>query len=267
MTNIRNSILIRNLSEVIVLAGSEKNVKIKCKFCRDKGIKGGCPKCQKALDKIVITQMQESDGIVTDEVTLANIPEFYRGRVWDKNELIQAHKELDGKNQFNTFVSQLSKVHSMFMEGTMPRSSAIIIAPRKFSKQIWANSCIQFGMQTGHKMLPVMSSNLIKITMANMFDRPGAQVLKNVGYTIDDIMTADCLFVNIDTGWQHINAFSLIDELMCMRSNFDRPTIFLSRFNIEEITKGDYNGTFKDAIDIGADVNRLRYPAIIQCTG
>lgn len=242
----------------------DKVKKIKCKFCRDVGKKGGCPKCGKQMDKIVVTSMQAADGIVTDEVTLANIPDYYRGRVWDKNELIQAHKELDGKNQFNTYVAQLDKIQKMFMEGKIPTSSIILIAPRKFSKQIWANSCIQFGMQTGHKMLPVMSSNLIKITMANMFDRPGSQVLKSVGYTIDDIITADCLFVNIDTGWQHMNAYSLIDELMCMRANFDRPTIFLSRFDIEELTKGDYNGTFKSAIDAGADVNRLRYPAIIQ---
>lgn len=246
---------------------SKPAVKIKCKYCRDKGIKGGCPKCNKVLDKIVVTTMQDVSGIVSDDVVVANIPTFYRGRVWDKNEIIQAHKDLDGKNQFNSFVSQLDKVHKMFMEGNIPSSSAIIIAPRKFSKQIWANSCIQFGMQTGHKMLPVMSSNLIKVAMANMFDRPNSQVLKNIGYTIDDLMTADCLFVNIDSGWQHVNAFSLIDELMCMRSNFDRPTFFLSRFDISELTKGDYKNTFKDAIDIGADVNRLRYPAIIQCSG
>ena len=242
------------------------SAKIKCKYCRDKGIKGGCPKCGKALDKIVVTNLQDTSGIVSDDVVVANIPAFYRGRVWDKNEVIQSHKDLDGKNQFNNFISQLDKVHRMFMEGNIPSSSAIIIAPRKFSKQIWANSCIQFGMQTGHKMLPVMSSNLIKVAMANMFDRPHSSVLKSIGYTIDDLMTADCLFVNIDTGWQHVNAYSLMDELMCMRSNFDRPTIFLSRFNIGELTKGDYNNTFKDAIDVGTDVNRLRYPVIIQCS-
>lgn len=247
------------------MAVADKAKKIECKFCRDKGKQGGCPKCGKHLEKIVETVMQKSDGIVTDEITLANIPEYYRGRVWDKNELIQSHKELDGKNQFSTFCTQLEKIQKIFQEGEIPNKSVILIAPRKFSKQIWANSCIQFGMKTGHKMLPVMSSNLIKVTMANMFDRPGSSVLKSIGYTIDDIITTDCLFVNIDTGWQHASAFSLMDELMCMRSNFDRPTIFLSRFNIEELTKNDYNGTFLKAIDAGSDVNRLRYPAIIQC--
>lgn len=239
--------------------------KIKCKFCRDIGKDGGCPKCGKAMNKIAETVMQTSGGIVTDDIVLANIPEFYRGRVWDKNELVQAHKELDGKNQFMSYVSQLDKVHAMFMEGTIPNKSAIIIAPRKFSKQTWANSCIQFGMKTGHKMLPVMSSNLIKIAMANMFDRPYSSVLKDIGYNIEDIMTADCLFVSIDSGYQHAYAYSLMDELMCMRANFDRPTIFLSRFNIEELTKGDRDKSFQDAFDIGSDVNRLRYPALIQC--
>ena len=239
--------------------------KVSCKYCRDKGIAGGCPKCGKVLDKLPVTVMQETSGIVTDEVTLANIPQYYRGRIWDKNELIANHKDIDGKAKFNNYIAQLDKLHKMFIDGSMPPGSAIIIAPRKFSKQIWANSCIQFGMKTGHKMLPVMSSNLIKVVLANMFDRPGASVLKQVGYTIEDIVTADCLFVSIDSGWQHMNAYSLMDELMCMRANFDRPTIFLSRFGIEELTKGDYNGTFKSALDASTDVNRLRYPVVIQC--
>ena len=93
----------------------DKSKKVTCKFCRDLGIKGGCPKCGKQLDKIVVTPMHETGGIVTDEVTLATIPEYYRGRVWDKNELIKAHKDLDGKNQFNTYVSQLDKIQKLFM--------------------------------------------------------------------------------------------------------------------------------------------------------
>lgn len=243
----------------------DKIKKIKCKYCRDVGIKGGCPRCGKHIENIIETVVHGHNGIVTDDTVLATIPEYYRNRVWDKNELIQAHKDLDGKNQFMNFVTQLERIQTIFMEGKVPNKSVLIIAPRRFSKQIWANSCIQFGMKFKHKILPVMSSNLIKITMANMFDRPGASVLKSVGYNIEDIITADCLFVSIDTGWQHINAYSIMDELMCMRSNFDRPTIFLSRFNIDELTKGDYTKSFMSAIDSSSDVNRLRYPAIIQC--
>lgn len=243
----------------------DKIVKVKCKYCRDVGIKGGCPKCGKQKDKIIETVLQKEAGIVTDDITLSKIPEYYRGKVWDKDTLIMSHKDIDGRSEFNTFVNQMNKVHEIFMNGEIPNKSAIFVAPRKFSKQIWANSCIQFGLKTGHKMLPVMSSNLLKVAMANMFERPSSSVLAEIGYNVEDIMTADCLFVSIDSGWQHTRAYSLIDELMCMRSQLDRPTIFISRFGLEDLTKGDYNKTFRDAINMDSDANRLRYPVYIQC--
>ena len=240
------------------------NKKIVCKQCRDRGLKGGCPRCGKVLEDIPVTILQNKDGVVTDDMVIATIPIYYRGNVWNKNIVIDAHKELDGKNAFDKFVSQLDKIHNIFVDGKIPNKSAIIIAPRTFSKQTWANSCIQFGMKSGHKMMPVMSSNLIKRSMANMIEKPNNKFLENLGYNLEDILTADCLFVTIDSGWQHESAYAIIDEVMCMRSGFDRPTIFLSRFSIEELTKRDYNGTFNSAISASDDVNRLRYPAVIQ---
>ena len=248
---------------------TDKIIKPKCKMCRDRGLKCGCPKCGKVLEKIIITDMQKTDGVIENETVTSHIPSHYRGLVWDKNELIQSHPELDGKMDFNRFVSQLDKAHQGFMNGVMPKTSAIIIAPRRFSKQTWANSCIQFGIKTGHKMFPVMSSNLVRVAMANMFDQYREKsIIENFGYTIEDLMTADCLFISIDSGTQVGSSYKLIDELMTMRANFDRPTIFLSRHTLKELTRNDRYNTFASAIDKSSgNVNRLRYPSIMQCSG
>lgn len=239
--------------------------KVGCKRCRDLGLEGGCPKCGKVKQFIPVTNLQTHDGLMdSNDKVIGSIPKYYIGLVWNKNELVSTHKEMDGKNKFNIYVEQLDKVHNIFIDGKVPNKSAIIIAPRKFSKQIWANSCIQFGMESGHKMLPVMSSNILKRTMALMTDRPRNNYLETLGYNIEDIITCDCLFVSIDGGWQRQSAYSLIDELIGMRAQFDRPTIFLSRYPIDELTKMDYGKTFNSIFDADSTVNRLRYPILIQ---
>ena len=240
--------------------------KVKCKRCRDMGVDGGCPKCGKILQHIPVTNLQASAGEFNNDGTLGNIPKYYIGLSWDKNELISTHKELEDRKHFNMFVERLDKLHNIFVGGKVPNKSVLLIAPRKFSKQIWANSCIQYGIKSGHKMLPVMSSNILKRTLSLMIERPKNSYLESLGYNIEDILTCDCLFVTIDSGWQRQSAYSLIDEVIGMRSQFDRPTIFMSRFPIDELTKMDYGKNFNSILDADNSVNRLRYPILIQYT-
>lgn len=251
-----------------VLDTNENKVKkVGCKRCRDLGLDGGCPKCGKIKQFIPVSNIQKHGGLMdSDSKVIGSIPSYYVGLSWEKNQLVSSHKEIEGKNKFNIYVEQLCKIHDVFVSGKIPNKSAIIIAPRKFSKQIWANSCIQFGMKSGHKMLPVLSSNVLKRTLALMTERPRNNYLETLGYNFEDIITCDCLFVSIDSGWQRQSAYSLIDEVIGMRSQFDRPTIFISRFSIEEITKADYNKTFNSILDADNSVNRLRYPIVIQYT-
>ena len=48
------------------------------------------------LEDIPVTILQNKDGVVTDDMVIATIPIYYRGNVWNKNIVIDAHKELDG---------------------------------------------------------------------------------------------------------------------------------------------------------------------------
>lgn len=236
----------------------------KCMRCRDKGLEGGCPKCGKNLKSVEMVVLNKHDGKMDDSNVLGTIPEYYRGKIWDKNIFMEYHNGDKDLSHVKHILSQMEKIHNIFINGKIPNKSIIMIAPKQYSKQIWAYSCIQFAHKNGYKVFPVMSSDLVKRVMTNMIEKQNSKFLKELGYNLEDILTADCLFVNIDTSWQRIQAYQVIDDLMCKRSNFDRPTIFLSRFGVDELCKADYDGTFKRSIVSDNTYNRLRYPAVIQ---
>lgn len=241
--------------------------KIKCYTCRDKGLKGGCPDCRKVLGKIDVWKIRNPEGIVDAEKVKLSIPTYYIGREWDVNELKLHHKEMDGDNQFDKYCDQLSKIHNIFVNGSVPNKSAIIIAPKQFSKKIWAYSCIQFGIQSGYKMLPVLSSQLTHRTLTMFTESTKSKLLDMIGYSLGDILTADCLFVTIDSGFNVGESYKIIDELMSLRANMDRSTIFISKFSIPEMTRYDDKKSFKPFIDSDSDLNRLMYPIVIQVNG
>lgn len=236
-----------------------------CLYCRGKGLPGGCKHCGKVEGKIIIHKSQETAGVMDNSHVIDFIPDFNKGLEWDSVKLKESTGHLMHSQNFNIFVESLNKIHEVYKKGSIFNKSIIIIAPRKRSKQTWAYSCIQQGIAHGYKMLPVLHTNLLSVALANMFDKPKDQsVIKTFGYNLEDLMTADALFVSVDSGWQKRNAYQLISQLMCMRADFNKPTVFLSRYSLLEMSEGDRNHEFMDCITQDKNVNRLRYPVVLQ---
>ncbi|GAA0101701.1 hypothetical protein UT300012_24160 [Paraclostridium bifermentans] len=239
-----------------------------CRTCGGKFdaryIETPCPSCGNTYGAPKPETLIENKEFVQKAKDLT-IPEQYIGRIWDKQVLLK-DKEDDATNRhFNRFVTQLERIHSIFENGLLPAKSAIIVAPPKCSKAVWAYSCMQLAVGKGFSVAPILDTIELKRLLVLAGEKPTTKLYGGINY--DEYMTSDVVFVTVTKTEYAYDAWKVILEILDRRSRRGLPTFILSRYDVKTMSRYDYNKQFDHVVDFNGNENPLKYPVIIQYTG
>lgn len=232
---------------------------VKCPYCGDRGKEDGCPKCGKDIKKIVVPEKQKEYFIRKAEYAL--IPEEYIGKAWSKQLIIDSHPELDKDLLFKTFVDRLDKMHEAYRSGILPRKSAIIQAPARMSKEIFAYSCMQMCMNRGITVAPIIDTLDLKRLIVLSAENPNYRIY-NIDY--DRYINSTVCFVSVTSTDRFSDALPVIRSLMSKRARLGLPTIILSRYGLKDLCQDSFDQDYESLVEQSASANRLKYPVIIS---
>ncbi len=231
---------------------------MQCYRCRDIGIEGGCPDCNK------VKEISGNPAVeVTEEVLdQYKVPKFYRASKWNSKVLSEAYPELATHRTFRDYISQLDKIYESFKSGNIPSQSVFIIAPPRRGKQVFAFSCMQAAINHGYACAPVLDSSEWRRLNLLATERPTSKELKTFGCTLEQVLNADILFLTVDKD-NFSGAYRAIESLIDKRSRRDKPTIVISRYSLEQMSFLDYDDNFKHIVDKTRRLNQLKYVGLI----
>lgn len=192
-------------------------------------------------------------------VPLDEIPKYYQGKVWDAKVFWRYHQELKSDMQAQEFVSQLEKVYKLFASGKLPTRSAIISAPTTFSKLTWCYSCMQAALAFGYTVAPVLDTSELKRLVVLSTE-------KSYSYnemSLDEYLSKDIVFVSVTKTEQRKGSASIIVDLLDKRARLGKPTFFISRYSIYELSYWDRVGDFAQIKSDEDSGDPLKIPAII----
>lgn len=244
----------------LLVADDSESKREHCLVCRDRGMPGGCPSCGRKNDS------RPEQIAVTEEILLDHsIPEQYKGIMWNETILRKDYQTLNESAGFNAYVSKLSRVYDIFEKGGIPKTSIVIMAPRRYGKMTWAYSCMQQALIHGYSVAPMLDNTQYSRLNILCSERPNSRYIRRLGYQIEDVDFADIVFMTVDKmNWA--GAFRVFDSLIDKRTRLGKPTFIISRFSMIEMTRAD---SFDDAaagfVDTSRRNNILKYPTIIEC--
>lgn len=232
-----------------------------CYLCGGKGFDDKvCPSCGHEMRKKAIDFTKIDTESFVQETKALNIPEQYNGVTWE-GEILRHFKTEDQNNSaFDKYISQLDKIHSMFVAGTMPKKSAIIISPAGYSKRVFAYSCMQRALLHGWKVAQIIDTMDLKRLLVLSADKPGYKLFGNIDY--DEYIMSDICFIEVTRLPQHAYAAPVIQEVLDKRGRLGKSTFILSDFSLDELSKYDSSRSFS-AIKNQGIVDNYKYPAII----
>ena len=230
-----------------------------CFRCRDKGLLGGCPNCGKTLE----FSGNAAVSLTRDILDSMNIPGYYQDMEWNPEALRQEFPELGTHRLFNMYIDQLDKVYRIFASGQLPRRSALIFAPSRRGKQIWAFSCMKHAIKHGYKVVPMLDTSEWRRLNIIATERAYIKDMSLYGCTMEDVVTADVAFLTVDKD-NFKGAYRAIESLLDKRQRRGKPTFVISRYSPEQISILDFEGTFKDAFDKTNRLNPMKYLGLIQ---
>lgn len=230
-----------------------------CLYCRGKGTLDGCPKCGKKMS---------FGGAGAVEVTAEilekfTIPAEYLQTEWDDQVLLEDHPTKIKNKSFQRYMKELGKLMEIFRSGLPIKQSAIILAPRRYGKQTFANCCLKEALAHGFSILPILDNTQIKRINVLSADRPATDYMRLSKYTIEDLTQADICFMTIDAD-NFRSAFRTIDSLMDKRARMGKPTFVLSRFTLQDMSDYDSRKAYLGLVDKHRTNNHLRYPVIVN---
>lgn len=226
-------------------------------------IKTPCPECGTQYGNVNL-EVKKKDSKFIAKTKSLDIPEQYIGVKWCKDILIKEKNSEASNRGFQAFCSQLEKVSQYFDNGLIPPKSAVVIAPPGYSKVTWAYSCMQLAVEHGFKVAPILDTIELKRLAVLASEKPHYRLYNKIDY--DEYITSDICFVTVTKTDYALDGWRIILEILDRRSRQGLPTIILSRFDLETISKRDYNGHFKNFVDYNGNQNGLKYPAIIGYT-
>lgn len=212
-----------------------------------------CPECGSKPFKVNPKEVSS--------IPLESIPKYYQNRFWEKDIFWKFHKEDLDKDKSRIFTEQMDKVHTMFKEGNLPNRSAIFVAPAGFSKMTWAYSCMQFALKFGYTTAPILDSAELKRFLVLSSEKVFSTYL-DLDY--NEYLSQDILFITITKTEQRRGSANIIVELLDKRARMGKPTFFISRYSIYELSYWDKNNDF---IQIKSDMDNgdpLKVPAVIS---
>lgn len=230
-----------------------------CFVCRDNGMPGGCPECGKTRT----FSGKPAVNVTPTELAKYEIPRYYQEVVFDSEILQTAYPELTTHRQFKAYCDQLEKIHNIFKAGQIPSQSALIIAPPKRGKQIFAFSCMQHALANGYSIVPMLDTSEWRRLNLLSSERALSKEIKSLAYSVDDIVSADVVFLTIDKD-NFQGAYRAIESLVDKRARRDKPTFIISRYTVEQLSLLDFEGEFAENFDKTRMLNRLKYMALIM---
>lgn len=222
-----------------------------CHTCGDLGKEGGCPKCGRTLQTVVVRQLEVSS------VSADIIPIPYQGKLWVKPEVTGVTPP-----KFIEFDESLTKVHNLFLSGQILTFSLYIAAPVKYGKHNFAFSCMQTAAAQGHKVAPLLSTSdwrrLYKISQMNpfykLYDR----------YKWDQLVLMSVVFIMVDHSDERFDLVPLMKEILDTRARFNLATVFLSDYKLEELVPRWGSDQYSMIHNVDPERDMARYPVIIQ---
>lgn len=252
----------QNLLKSSVFSSEGKLVRTHCFTCGGHGFKDKpCPECGKEPTKVIITNLAPQGSPKVVSATKQLIPQEYLNNTWQQEVLFKDHLELEHDKLFLMYCNQLQKIYSMFEQGIIPHKSAVIVAPSRFSKVTFAYSCMQRAIEFEFKVAPLLDSQEVKRLITLAAERP---LIKYGSILYEEYIESDVVFVTITKTNYREEAFSIIMELLDKRSRRGLPTFFISRYNMETMSKRDWNKDSDGLLDYNNTENSLKYPAIIR---
>lgn len=220
-----------------------------------------CPECGMKAKKNNILQIKEKTASIIDTAKNIQIPSCYMGVTWSLDKLRRSHSESLNDLTFIKYCEQLDKIHTIFASGRIPSRSVIVVAPQQHSKMIWAYSCMQMAIRAGLTVAPIFDTLEVKRLVVLAAERPKQVYL---GINFEDYLNSDVVFITVTKTAYREEAYAVIEDMLDKRTRRGLPTFFISRYNLDTLSKRDYSGDFSLIRDIHGTENDLKYPTIIQ---
>ncbi len=232
---------------------------MKCFTCGDVGLVGGCPACGKTLGE----EVRETHSFLVEESChQLHIPDNYKSLEWSKRRLQASHPELSDNESFARYCNNLEKVLEEFKLGRVPEQSALIIAGKGFSKQIWAYTCMRYAINAGYSVVPYLDSSEVKFI--NVASSTGLFNKELKSYpTMTEIEESDVMFVTVDCD-NYGTSLRTIDSLLSKRARRSKSTFIVSRASIKQMCWYESTKNYMAYLEPTRSIDNRRYPVIVS---
>lgn len=237
----------------------------RCLECGGRGKPGGCPTCGKHLD-VSTMPTQEAKKVKEKYIKkcmYASIPNEYIGITWNKDYLLSSHPERANDIVFKDAVDNMDILHRKFYMGEVPKKSAIIMAPAKYSKTILAYSCMQHALKHGYTVAPLIDTLDLKRLIRLSSEDPNYKLFGYIKY--DDYITSQVVFISVTETDQFSSAMTEIRAILSKRSRLGLSTFILSKFDYRDMSQDSVDKDYHSLEDFEGLENDLKYPALISC--
>lgn len=210
-----------------------------------------CPECGLAPNR-------QKSRMVTN-VSLDEIPNYYKGKVWSSKQFWRYHTDKVDNYLYKDLITQMEKVHNSFREGKLPTRSGIFTSPPGTSKLTWCYSCLQLALHYGMSVAPIMDTAELKRMLVMSTERS----YNYSGLTLDDFLRKDVVFISVTKTEQRRGSASVIVDLLDKRARLGKPTFFVSRYSIHELSYWDKSNDFLQIKSNEDSGDPLKVPSII----
>lgn len=222
-----------------------------------------CPECGRQYKTgSTINVIQEEKSEILTSVEDIKVPAQYVGVLWNKEQLLKDNESNVTDLWFSRYCEQLQKIHDTFMDGRLPNKSGIIIAPPRMSKITWAYSCMQAAITHGFSVNCLLDTVELKRLVVLAGTNPKYKLYNEIDY--DSYMMADVCFITVSKTESRYEAYSVILEILDRRSRKGLSTFIISRYDLKQLSKWDYDNNFIKIKDDRGHENDLKYPVIVQ---
>ena len=236
----------------------------KCKTCGGgydpRFLDKPCPECG-----FMFNAQKKPKSVVSTETSAESplcIPRHYKDKVWSKSVLLDDKRNDVNQNDLHKYANLLETIHNSFMKGKLPPRSAIIIAPPRYSKVTWAYSCMQVAEEKGLTVAPLLDTIELKRFLLLAPERPFHKIYKMMDY--EEYVTADVCFITVTKSYKYQEAFSIILELLDIRSRKGLPTYIISRFSLNQLSGWDSNNHFLAIREDYYNEDPYKFPTICR---
>lgn len=240
--------------------GKEKNAL--CYKCGNHGFKDKeCPVCGLKPNNLNLAGRVTAANTLMSTAKKIRVPDQYIGITWHKNSLMDTHSNLADNQLFIQYCTQLELLHQYFVNGKIPTKSGLIIAPPQFSKVTFAYSCMQFAIDNGLKVAPLLDTQEVKRLITLAAEKPGYYY---DGLSYEDYIFSDIMFITVTKTRYYEEAYQIIQEMLDKRSRKGLPTFFISRYSLDTLGAMDKTGNYQYIKDWNDCENSLKYPVIVE---